>query len=173
MRGHRNAGDAIERGHDRRAAGADRGSKGRQIDFMQGAFGNIDRPVFAPRLSRAAAAEMLGGRGDRRRRGQICSLETANFRLGEFRADERIFARTLGDSSPARISRDVQHWRECQRDAVVRGLDRRRARRALPKAGSNAAASASGIGKIVLCPCNTSRPNKRGMASLVSSNAIF
>ena len=59
-----------------------------------------------------------------------CNLR---FRLGEFRADESILARTFGDSSPARISRDVQHWRECQGDAVVRGLDRRRARRALPK----------------------------------------
>ena len=64
MRGHRNAGHAVERRHDRGAAGRDRGPKWRQVNFVKGAFGKVDGRIFAPSGGGAARAEMLGGRGD-------------------------------------------------------------------------------------------------------------
>ena len=77
----------------------------------------------------------------------------------------------LGDPPPARVARHVEHRREGQREAVGRRLDGGGAGRALPKSGSNAAASASGIGNTVRWPWTVSKPKTSGMPSRVSSSA--
>src|SRR5947207_13975771 len=49
---------------------------------------------------------------------QARALIAADIRASDRRAEKRIFAGTLGHSSPARISGDIHHWRKRPADAA-------------------------------------------------------
>ena len=55
---------------------------------------------------------MFHARQQRVRRGEIGSLKTTHASRRDGRAEKRVFARAFANAAPARVARDVHHWRE-------------------------------------------------------------
>ncbi|MNV21021.1 hypothetical protein D3C71_1119450 [compost metagenome] len=132
-RGH--AADLVEGAHDRQRARIDRRTERRQVDLAQRALGDFARVVVEPALGRAVGREVLGRGQHRVGVREVAALEAAHARRRELARQVRVFAHAFEAAAPARVARDVDHGREGPAKAVGRGLDRRRARRALGQRG--------------------------------------
>ena len=173
MRGHRYAGDIVERRHDRRAAGRDGGLKRRQIDFMQAALGHVGRGVIAPRERRAIGAESASPsrRRCRRRKDRVPGSRAPWPRRSATPPRDPRPALRRSAPSADRARRRSSARRSLRSPSRAASMAATRAVRS-QRTGSKAAASASGIGKIVRCPWTTSKPSSSGTPSRDSSTAI-
>jgi hypothetical protein len=135
IRGHGYAREIVERGHDRRHSRRHGGGKWRKIHFSQGTFRDVRGRVVASGDRRAIGAVMLGNGGKRACSRKVAALETAHFVFGDTRGQPRILAGALGDASPTRIPRHIEHRGEGQGQAVGGSLLRRLTRGKRPNIG--------------------------------------
>ncbi len=80
-------------------------------------LGHICRGIVATAFRCAVTGEVLGASGDRVGRPEILGLESFDHGNREPACEMGILARTFGYAAPARIARDVHHWREGAVDA--------------------------------------------------------
>ena len=106
------AANLVEGAHHREATFVERGLERRQVHFAQRALGDVDRVVVASAFCSAVGHEVLGARRDRLFVGDVLALESAHAGAGHLAPQEDVLSGALGDSTPARIARDVDHGGE-------------------------------------------------------------
>ena len=99
--------------------------KRRKVDVVKLSVRYISRVVVAAAGCRAITGEVFHAREQPARTRWVLSLETTHLCSGDPCAEEWIFARTLDDAAPTRITRDVQHRRERPANAGCARLARR------------------------------------------------
>ncbi len=132
---HGHAVQIVEGRHHRHHAGRDAGVEGRQVHLAELRLGDVGGVVVLARLGRSIADEVLGAGRDAIGRGRIRPLEAAHHGRPQHGDVVRSLAGALGDPTPARIARDVDHRREGPVDAVLGGLGGGRRRRRLDQLG--------------------------------------
>src|SRR6185369_5703391 len=110
--------DCIEGAHERKRSGVRSGMERRQINLAQSALGNFGGVVVAATFSRAVANVMLGAGGHRKWIVEFGTLIATDVSGSDVRSEIGIFACALGDSSPTRVTRDIDHGREGPADAI-------------------------------------------------------
>ena len=175
---HRHAGDLVEGRHDGVDAGLDRGAERRQVDLAQRALGDVDRVVVASGLGGAVgrrSAWRWPACWWRPARSLGLPPKAAHARDGQRRSrgtDPRPRPRPRGPSAGRARCRPWARSVQCTPCAVASTAAARAVRSA--SAGSNAAASASGTGKMVRKPWITSNENSSGIvqARLLDRDAL-
>ena len=126
--------DGGEGVHEGGHAGVRCRPEGRQNGVPQSVVRKIHRVVVPTAFHKSVARKVLGASGQCSRAlqaaRQICPLKTLNARFCRARTQPGILAGALHDAAPPGIARHVHHRRKRPIQAVGRGFQGRRARRA-------------------------------------------
>ena len=101
--------DRVERAHQRVRAGVDRRLERRQVEVPQPLQRHVGRVVVAARLGLAVGGEVLDAGHDLVGGAVVAALGALDARGRHHRVQVRVLAGGLGDPSPARLVRDVDH----------------------------------------------------------------